>query len=162
MKILLAVGFLIMISLFSACTAYQAAPSAPTPAATPPSATPTAAIQKEDTSPIAQPETPPATTTPSVTPPVNVIAPAENLAINKEVDISGFAFNPSTLTITKGTTVAWTNKDSARHDVVSDTRAFVSERLSQDGAFEYTFDTSGTYRYICSIHPSMKGTIIVE
>src|SRR3989344_3814007 len=157
MKILLAVGFLIMISLFSACTAYQAAPSAPTPAATP-----TAAIQKEDTSPIAQPETPPATTTPSVTPPVNVIAPAENLAINKEVDISGFAFNPSTLTITKGTTVAWTNKDSARHDVVSDTRAFVSERLSQDGAFEYTFDTSGTYRYICSIHPSMKGTIIVE
>jgi len=77
-----------------------------------------------------------------------------------KVNISNFAFEPSTITVTAGTTVTWTNQDSVAHTVVSDT--FKSGNLSQGQAFQFKFDTKGTYNYSCSIHPTMKGTVIVE
>lgn len=75
------------------------------------------------------------------------------------VEIKGFAFNPATLTIQKGTTVTWTNKDSAPHTVTGD--AFGSETLSQGQAFVHTFNEAGTFEYSCHIHPSMRGKVIV-
>ncbi len=75
------------------------------------------------------------------------------------VEIKGFAFTPATLTIQKGTTVTWTNKDSAPHTVTGD--AFGSETLSQGQAFGYTFNEAVTFEYQCHIHPNMKGKVIV-
>jgi plastocyanin len=86
-----------------------------------------------------------------------------NLGIKMDVEISGFAFNPSTVTAPKGATVIWTNKDSAPHTIVSDTGSEISsESLSTGNTYAHTFNTPGTYAYHCSIHPSMKGTVIVE
>lgn len=76
------------------------------------------------------------------------------------VEISGFAFNPDTITITKGSTVTWTNKDSAPHTISGS--GFESGSLSTGQAFSHTFDEAGTYDYSCSIHPSMKGKVIVQ
>ncbi|MDO8528533.1 MAG: cupredoxin family copper-binding protein [Nanoarchaeota archaeon] len=78
------------------------------------------------------------------------------------VKISNFAFSPSTLTINVGGKVVWTNMDSAPHTVVSDSgNEISSSSLSNGGTYSHTFNTAGTYDYHCSIHPSMKGTIVV-
>jgi plastocyanin len=77
------------------------------------------------------------------------------------VTIKGFAFGPDDLTVKAGTKVTWTNDDSTKHKIKSDDGSFDSDDLSQGDTFEHTFDTAGSFPYICSIHPSMKGTITV-
>jgi len=83
--------------------------------------------------------------------------PAES---GNSVTIQNFAFNPQTLTVAVGTTVTWTNQDSATHKINSNT--FNSSDLSKGATFSYTFQTPGTYDYSCSIHPYMTGKIIVQ
>jgi plastocyanin len=79
------------------------------------------------------------------------------------VSISNFAFNPSTLTVKAGETVTWTNQDSATHTILSDSgNEISSSSLGQGQTYSHTFNQSGTYSYHCSIHPSMKATIIVQ
>jgi plastocyanin len=79
-----------------------------------------------------------------------------------EVWIQGMAFNPSTLTVTAGTTVKWTNKDGITHTVTSNTGVFDSGNINSNGTFSFTFATAGTYPYHCNIHPSMTATVIVN
>lgn len=78
------------------------------------------------------------------------------------VNIMGFAFNPSSLTISAGDTVTWTNQDSVSHTVTSDTGSEISSSsLSQGSTYSHTFNQAGTFSYHCSIHTSMKGTVTV-
>lgn len=80
------------------------------------------------------------------------------------MDIKDFAFGQKTLKIKKGTKVTWTNRDEARHDVTPDTEsaAFVASKLLGQGeSYSFTFDTAGTYSYICSPHPYMKASVEV-
>jgi plastocyanin len=77
-----------------------------------------------------------------------------------EVTIEGFAFHPATITIAPGTTVTWINQDSVAHTVAL--AGTESPRLDKGDSWSYTFDIAGTFDYICGIHPSMKGRIIVE
>ncbi len=79
------------------------------------------------------------------------------------IEISGFAFSPSDLTIQVGDTVIWTNKDSVSHTITSDGGTELgSSNFGKDGTYSHTFNTVGTYAYHCSIHSTMKGTIVVE
>jgi plastocyanin len=78
------------------------------------------------------------------------------------VTLSNFSFSPATLTVKAGTTITWTNKDSVTHTIISDTGAFSSGNLSNGATFSYTFANRGSFAYHCSIHPTMKGTVIVE
>ena len=80
----------------------------------------------------------------------------------KSVDIQGFAFFPSELTINVGDSVVWNNKDSISHTVVSNNAVFTSRPLKPGETFTFTFDKAGTYQYHCGIHPSMEGTITVR
>lgn len=78
------------------------------------------------------------------------------------VTISDFAFSPATLTVKKGTTVTWTNKDSVAHTVTSDTGNMLDSPLFSAGeTFSFTFNEVGTFSYHCTPHPQMKGTVIV-
>ena len=77
------------------------------------------------------------------------------------VTIKDFAFDPGDLSVAKGTTVTWKNDDSATHRIKSGDGSFDSEDLKNGDSFEHTFDTAGTFDYICGIHPSMKGKITV-
>ena len=90
----------------------------------------------------------------------NTTAPTN--AANNSVNISNYAFSPATITINIGTSVKWTNKDSVTHTVTSDTGAFTSGNIATNGTYSYTFNVAGTYQYHCSIHQTMKGTIIVK
>ena len=81
-------------------------------------------------------------------------------AASNSIAIQNFSFSPAALTVKQGTKVIWTNSDSAPHKIKSDT--FNSTDLNQGDKFEFTFNNKGTFSYICSIHPSMKGEIVVE
>lgn len=81
------------------------------------------------------------------------------------IAIRNFAFDPSSLTVKAGSTVTWVNSDSAPHTIVSEAGApavISSDTLANGASFTFTFTRPGTYPYHCSIHPSMKGTIIVQ
>ncbi|MGD9998391.1 MAG: cupredoxin family copper-binding protein [Ilumatobacteraceae bacterium] len=77
------------------------------------------------------------------------------------VAIAGFAFTPARLTVPVGATVTWTNGDRFAHSVDAADDSFVSEPLDQGTSFSHTFDAAGTFAYICGIHPSMAGTVVV-
>lgn len=76
------------------------------------------------------------------------------------VFIKNFAFNPAVITIAKGTKVTWVNEDSAPHTATSE-GSFDSGTLSKGQSFSYIFTAAGTFNYKCSIHPSMKGKVVV-
>ena len=86
----------------------------------------------------------------------------ETASTSTEINISGFAFVPATVTVTVGTTVTWTNLDSAAHTVTSETDLFNSGNLARNATFSYSFADRGTFSYFCAIHPYMKGEVIVE
>lgn len=93
---------------------------------------------------------------PTVTPMFTVPEPS-----TVYVEIVGSAFNPAVLTITNGTTVRWTNLDSAPHAING--KNFSSQPFNKKGTWNYTFNRNGIFEYNCSIHPaSSKGRIIVE
>ncbi len=77
------------------------------------------------------------------------------------VEIKGYAFNPDTITIAKGTTVTWTNMDSVQHTVTGIGNDISSEILSPGQTYNFTFNDTGTFEYQCHIHTSMKGKVIV-
>ena len=79
------------------------------------------------------------------------------------IEIKNYAFNPSTLTIKAGDSVAWTNMDSTGHGIVSDSGNELGSGVFKKGeSYFHTFYVLGTYNYHCSIHSTMRGKIIVE
>jgi len=78
------------------------------------------------------------------------------------VEIADFAFSPPILTITAGETVTWTNADPVVHTATSTSGAFDSGDLDQGESYSVTFTTPGTYDYLCTPHPTMTGSIVVQ
>jgi plastocyanin len=69
---------------------------------------------------------------------------------------------PSTVTIAAGMQVQWTNQDGTAHTVTADDTGFHSDTLDHGQTFSQTFSAPGAYSYHCSIHPFMKGKIVVQ
>ena len=89
-------------------------------------------------------------------------AGAQQKPATVEVKIDNFSFGPTTPTVAVGTTVTWINRDDIPHTVVSTDGVFKSKVLDTDEKFSYTFTKAGTFRYFCSIHPKMTGTVVVQ
>jgi len=76
-------------------------------------------------------------------------------------------FIPSTITVDVGTTVTWSNDDTAAHTVTSGSAAdgpdgvFDSSLFMAGAEFSHTFDAAGEYSYFCMVHPWMAGVVIV-
>ena len=77
------------------------------------------------------------------------------------VAIANFAFSPAQVTVSTGAVVTWTNSDSAAHTVTFDD-GLDCGRLAGGGTVSATFPTAGSYAYHCTIHPSMRGTVVVQ
>lgn len=97
---------------------------------------------------------------------VEASAPA---AEGETVMLADFAFAPAELTIPVGTTVTFTNSDSAPHTATNgedgtaaDDALFDLQLAADGGSDEFTFDEAGTYDVTCTIHPEMAMTITVE
>ena len=94
---------------------------------------------------------------------VSVMA-QQNAAAPAQVAIDNFAFEPGTLTVARGAKVTWVNHDGEPHTVVSASKEkrFKSQALDTNDKFSVVFDEPGTYKYFCSIHSFMTGTIEVK
>jgi|GEM_PF-565815 len=98
-------------------------------------------------------------TTPASTPGSVAVAPRTVQKGDTQVQIVNFTFSPATVTIRAGQAVEWTNRDSVAHTV--DFSGVISNVLNRGDTYTQRFTAPGTYRYICSIHPFMHGTVIV-
>lgn len=77
------------------------------------------------------------------------------------VEIRDYEYDPAQINVSQGTTVKWTNNGSDAHTVTSDTNVFNSETLNNGQTFEWTFDQPGTFKYHCTLHPSMQAEVNV-
>src|ERR1700753_3092593 len=93
-------------------------------------------------------------------PSMSITAPAAPVA-GDQVSIDGFAFAPLTLTVKAGTTVTWTNRDEEPHTVVASDGSFRSPGMGTGATYSRTFPIAGKFDYVCSIHPMMRGTVVV-
>lgn len=93
--------------------------------------------------------------------------PAAAVADVDRVDITDFKYAPDAISVAAGTTITWTNRDSAPHTSTSGASA------APDGAFDTDIITkgqsksvklakAGTFTYYCALHPFMKATVIVR
>jgi plastocyanin len=85
-----------------------------------------------------------------------------HLAGDPGVTIADFSFSPSSLTIQVGDTVTWSNNGPSQHTATADNGSFDTGTLSKGQSASHTFNQAGTFTYICTIHPFMKGTIVVQ
>jgi plastocyanin len=92
---------------------------------------------------------------------VAAVSPASTLVAHT-VQIKGFAFSPKVLTITAGQSVRFVNGDQEAHTVVADKGTFNSGGLDTNDSWTVRLQKPGTYAYFCSLHPYMKGTIVVR
>jgi len=79
-----------------------------------------------------------------------------------EVHIDNFKFAPNVLTVPKGATITWVNRDDIPHSVVVPSLGFHSHPMDTDGTTTFTFNQPGHYDYLCGLHPFMKGQVIVQ
>ena len=78
------------------------------------------------------------------------------------ISIKNFAFSVSTLTVSSGTAVKWTNNDATAHTVTADDGSFNSGGLASGQSYTHTFDSTGTYAYHCTYHPMMTASVVVK
>ena len=71
------------------------------------------------------------------------------------------AYGPEQLDVLPGQKVLWTNVSQRTHTVTSDTGLFDSGDVESDSRYSFQFNTTGIYRYHCTIHANMTGRIRV-
>lgn len=78
------------------------------------------------------------------------------------VAMDGTAFTPAEVTVAVGTTVTWTNKDPFPHNVTSGRGHFHSQDVPAGGRWAFTPRAAGRFDYVCTLHPGMHGTLVVQ
>jgi plastocyanin len=86
---------------------------------------------------------------------------AHKQVLAKEVN-STYLFAAKTVTVKVGTTITWSNRSDAEHNVTFDKNSKVNMDFEPNKSVSYTFTRTGTYRYHCEYHPFMKGTVFVH
>lgn len=94
---------------------------------------------------------------------VTIPAGPASAAQTASVSLKNIKFTPKTVKVSKGDRVRWTWKDgSTPHDVASrGSRRFKSSAIKSSGTHVVRFNKSGTYSYVCTIHPGMTGKVVV-
>ncbi|MFH0711496.1 MAG: cupredoxin domain-containing protein [Candidatus Aenigmatarchaeota archaeon] len=76
------------------------------------------------------------------------------------LEIKSWGFNPDTVSLVKGSTASWTNKDSVKHTITGE-GYFDSKDIQPGATWSYTFNTPGTYKYSCK-YSGFMGTVVIE
>jgi len=91
-----------------------------------------------------------------------------NVSPMMAITIKDFAFNPQTATVSNGTTVTWTNLDPTQHQIINAANRlfnqgemFKSGPLEMGQSYSFTFNTTGTFLYLDTLHPALTGKIVV-
>mgnify|MGYP005806566279 CR=1 FL=1 len=83
-------------------------------------------------------------------------------AATHTITIEAMAYSPATLKVKRGDTVIWVNKDPFPHTATAPDRGFDSAEIASEKRWTYVARTRGTHPYVCTLHPTMKGTLVVE
>jgi plastocyanin len=78
------------------------------------------------------------------------------------VVIEAMQFSPQVLEVSPGDTVVWVNKDAFPHNATATNRSFQSKDIAQNGSWKFKADKKGTFPYICTLHPTMKASLVVK
>jgi plastocyanin len=79
------------------------------------------------------------------------------------VTMKDILFKPENVTARVGQTVRWTNEDSVAHTVKAESGAsFESKSVEEGDTYEQKLTKPGRIAYVCTIHPSQKGSIDVQ
>ncbi|WP_039795712.1 cupredoxin domain-containing protein [Nocardia araoensis] len=80
------------------------------------------------------------------------------------VVVHDMKFSPAEVTVEVGDTVTWKFDDKVPHTVqgIGDKAMGINSPIFDKGSWSYTFTTPGTYRYLCSLHPDMRGSVTVK
>jgi plastocyanin len=81
---------------------------------------------------------------------------------NGKITIDNFTFTPAKLMVSKGAEVTWTNQDDIPHTIVLTGIGVRSKAIDTDKTFTYRFDKTGTFAYVCGLHPQMHGQVVVK
>src|SRR5215207_6984292 len=133
----------------------EPAPPAPTPAA-PAEPAPAPAAPAPPAQPVAaaEPEK-----TPNAKPGKKQKAVA---AASTTVTISDFQFSPASVTVNAGDTVTWSNSGPTPHSATAEDGSFDTGIFEEGQSRSHTFNEAGTFSYVCTPHPNMHGTVVVE
>lgn len=77
-------------------------------------------------------------------------------------DCADKCYMPSTVNVSVGGKVTWKNVDSAAHTATATDSSFDTSLVNAGASSSNTFNTAGTYPYMCILHPWMKGTVNVQ
>jgi LPXTG-motif cell wall-anchored protein len=83
-------------------------------------------------------------------------------AASSSVTIADFSFAPASITISQGDTVTWTNNGPTPHSATATNGSFDTGIFPEGQSRTHTFNEAGTFSYICTPHPYMKGTVVVQ
>lgn len=78
------------------------------------------------------------------------------------VFIDGMLFMPAELKVKAGDTVIWKNKDAFPHTTTSVARGFDSKPIASGGSWKFVATRRGVFAYLCTLHPTMMGSLTVE
>jgi plastocyanin len=78
------------------------------------------------------------------------------------VTIEGTRFQPDELMIAPGEAVVWINRDPFPHTVTATAGAFDSKEIQPGSSWTYKAPKKGELTYVCTLHPTMKGTLRVK
>jgi plastocyanin len=76
--------------------------------------------------------------------------------------IENVQFYPESLTVKSGERITWINKDLFPHSATANAKAFDSQAIAPNASWTWLAPKPGTYTYVCTFHPTMKGTITVQ
>lgn len=82
-------------------------------------------------------------------------------ATTHTVVMEATSYTPQMLTVKRGDTVVWVNKDPFPHTATA-AGAFDSKSIPAGGTWKYTARQVGNHAYTCTFHPNMKGRLIIE
>lgn len=86
---------------------------------------------------------------------------SEPVATTEVEMVKSYRFDPQAIEVEAGATVTWTNEDNFTHTVQVDGQE--DHEVGRGESVSITFDTPGTYRYVCTLHSKdMNGEVIVE
>ncbi len=105
-----------------------------------------------------------ATTTTRKPRPVATTTTQQHAPTNLTVEVGDMKYAPADATIKVGETVTWKFSDKVPHNVqgIGDKAMGLNSPIFDKGEWSYTFTQPGTYRYMCTLHPDMRGSITVS
>lgn len=78
------------------------------------------------------------------------------------VTIEDMRYSPQTLTVRRGDRITWINKDLVPHTVTATDGRFDSHVIGPGGSWTYVARKTGEYDYMCTLHVTMKGRVMVR